>query len=160
MKKLVIILFFITPFLSISQTWSPNPTEGFNEPYVVELKGYSAEDIYKSALDWIKITFKDFDEVILSNTINEQIKFQGLSGVSPNQVYVIINIQFRDGRYRVYPQRVQFFPSKIDFSTKYMYKKDGSIKKQNGKVLTSALNLFSRMENGIEDNLKNSEEDW
>ena len=58
------------------------------------------------------------------------------------------------------PQRVQFFPSKIDFSTKYMYKKDGSIKKQNGKVLTSALNLFSRMENGIEDNLKNSEEDW
>ena len=34
------------------------------------------------------------------------------------------------------------------------------IKKQNGKVLTSALNLFSQMENGIKDNLNKEEDDW
>ena len=159
MKKLLLLLLFI-PLMSISQTWSPTPLKGFNEPYVVELEGHNAEDIYKSASDWIKVTFPDADKVILSKTKNEQLKFQGISGISPNEVYVIINIQFRDSRYRVSPQQVQFHPSKVDFSAKYIYKKDGSIKKQNGKVLSSALNLFSSMENGIKENLNNTKDDW
>lgn len=160
MKKLLTLFILFFTLVSYSQTWTPTPKKGFNEPYVVELEGHSAEAIYKSALDWIKETFPDADEVIYSQTENEQIKYQGISGIAPNQVYVTINMQFKNGKYRVEPQRVQFYPSKVDFATKYMYKKDGSIKKQNGKVLTSALNLFSQMENGIKDNLNKEEDDW
>lgn len=160
MKNLFTLFILLFALVSYSQNWSPSPEKGFNEAYVVELDGHSADAIYKSTLDWVKETFPDADKVILSETENEQLKFQGISGIAPNQVYFTINIQFKDGKYRVTPQRVQFYPSRVDFATKYFYKKDGDIKKQNGKVLISAMNFFTIMEGGIKDNLNKDEDDW
>ncbi len=158
MKKLILLLLFI-PLVSVSQNWNPTP-QGLYDAYVIDVEGKSASELYKATNDWIKETFTDAGEVIFSQTENEMVKFQGISGNSPNEIYFNVMVQFRDNKYRVVPQKIQFFPSKVDFDVKYFYKKDGSVKKANGKVLNVAIDFFNAMHQGIDDKLNNKDSDW
>ena len=147
------------PFVTFGQNWNPTP-EGLYDAYVVDIEEKSASELYKATNDWIKETFPDVGEVIFSQTENEMVKFQGISGNSPNQIYFNIMVQFKNNKYRVVPLKIQFFPSKIDFAVKHFYKNDGSIKKVNGKVLTAAIHFFNAMQQGIVNKLNKKNDDW
>ena len=118
MKNYYLILLVITLFSfsqsfaqenlevnSIGQTWSPSLETGFNLPYVVEVENKSASEIYKSAYTWVKKNFPDTEEVVMSITENELLKFQGINGSAPNQFKFMILLEFKDNRYRVTPQK-------------------------------------------------------
>jgi hypothetical protein len=78
---------------------------------VTNVEGKTAPEIYKKAIEWIKITYKNPDKVILSTIENEYIRFEGssdsfysiniaLMGKSYQQTKYQIEISIKDGRYK------------------------------------------------------------
>jgi hypothetical protein len=117
------------------------------------------DDVVK-ALKYFRTIFVDPDKVLVSNTKNELLKIRGLTGNPPNEVRVLVLLEFKDNKYRVTPQRLEFFPSKVEFAPNHFFKKDGSIKRINGKVLIVAEDFLRSMQIGIKSGLNTKDDDW
>ena len=53
--------------------------KGMTDFIVVPVEGKTAPEIYKKIIEWIKVTYKNPDKVILSTIENEYIRFEGSS---------------------------------------------------------------------------------
>lgn len=84
--------------------------KGMTDYIVTPVEGKTAPEIYKKVIEWIKVTYKDPDKVILSTIENEYIRFEGASGtlysynsllgrVYENTKYQI-EISIQNGRYK------------------------------------------------------------
>lgn len=112
MKKLLFILLSISAFATAQETeFTFNNERGMSDFIVMNVEGKTAPEIYKKAIEWIKITYKNPDKVILSTIENEYIRFEGssssfysinvpLMGKSYQQTKYQIEISVKDGRYK------------------------------------------------------------
>ena len=112
MKKLLFILLSISVSASAQETeFTFNNERGMTDFVVTNVEGKTATEIYKKAVEWIKITYKNPEKVILSTIDNEYIRFEGssgslysinvpLMGKSYQQTKYQIEISIKDGRYK------------------------------------------------------------
>ena len=121
MKSISLLALLISFITSYSQNYEPSLKEGMYQPYVIQMKGFSANQIYNSALDWIK-----------------------------NKVNYVILLEFKNGEYSVTPETLEFFPYKEPFERKWFYNKDGTRRaNSNSEVLDNTLLAFNLMDLGI-----------
>ena len=80
MKKLVCIVALIAQFGFSQETeFTFDYQKGMTDYIVVTVENKSAAEIYKKVVDWVKVTYKNPDKVILSTIENEYIRFEGSS---------------------------------------------------------------------------------
>lgn len=114
MKKLILssmmLLFFIGTTKGQETEFTFNNERGMTDFVVTQVEGKTSAEIYKKAIEWIKVTYKNPDKVILSTIENEYIRFEG----SSNTIYSItvlgaktyyptkyeIEITIKDGKYK------------------------------------------------------------
>lgn len=82
---------------------------GMTDFIVTQVEGKTAPEIYNKVIEWIKVTYKSPEKVILSTIENEFIRFEGSSDSfyamnSISKIYVpvkyIIEISIKDGKYK------------------------------------------------------------
>lgn len=85
-------------------------TKGMTDFIVTPVEGKTATEIYKKIIEWIKITYKNPEKVILSTIENEYIRFEGFSetlysynamGQHYEPTKYQIEISIKDGRYKL-----------------------------------------------------------
>lgn len=123
--------------------------DGFNTTSVItEVDGLTSEELYNKTLKWIKTNYTNPDEVINTTIENEKVRFTGVKQNFTSSssvlftVRYIIEVSFKDGRYKFdiidnqtrNNQVIDYFPYDL---------KDGSrIYKDNGKPRKIAVVLF------------------
>ena len=111
MKKTILGLLMLVSFYSNAQEteFTFTADKGMTDFIVTPAEGKTAPEIYKKAIDWIKVTFKNPDKVILSTIENEYVRFEGSSETlysynSMGQHYFNtkyeIEISIKDGKYK------------------------------------------------------------
>lgn len=80
MKKIVLLLLFISGIMTAQESeFTFDSTKGMTDFVVINVEGKTAPEIYKKVIEWIKITYKNPDKVILSTIDNEYVRFEGAS---------------------------------------------------------------------------------
>jgi hypothetical protein len=159
MKKILLGLLFVTGLTNAQETeFTFDNVKGMTDYVVTPVTGKTAPEIYKKVIEWIKVTYKNPDKVILSTIDNEYIRFEGssqalyaLNIVMLGKIYYDtkyeIEINVKEGKYKFDIVGMQNYitPSKYaiggwsdnalftgnspkDFLDRSIYKKDGSIK--------------------------------
>ena len=160
MKKLLFILLSISVSVATAQEaeFTFNNERGMTDFVVANVEGKTAPEIYKKAIEWLKITYKNPDKVILSTIENEYIRFEGSSGSfysinlgfmgkSYQQTKYQIEISIKDGRYKFDIIGMENYTSPSQYSSggwsdntlfnanvtkeyleKFIYKKDGTLR--------------------------------
>ena len=159
MKKLLFILLLTSASINAQEAeFTFNNEKGMTDFIVTNVEGKTAPEIYKKAIEWIKITYKNPDKVILSTIENEYIRFEGSSGSfysinlgfmgkSYQQTKYEIEISIKDGRYKFDIIGMENYTSPSQYSSggwsenglfnanltkeyleKSIYKKDGTLR--------------------------------
>ena len=112
MKK---IIYFLLATISISNLSFSQETEfkfdkeGFTDFVVTQCEGKTQVELYKKALDWVSVTYKNPKEVIKAQIENDYIRIEGSSnsliclnilGKKYNNATYQIEISFKDGKYK------------------------------------------------------------
>ncbi|MDV7187624.1 hypothetical protein R3X25_10060 [Lutibacter sp. TH_r2] len=107
MKKLLLIIVFVFPFIIYSQFKidTLNSEGSFSKVYDIKL---SKEQLHQKALEWIAINFKDSNEVIKLNT-KEKVIAKGYFDIDiisngykfKQKVYSIIEVAFKESKYKL-----------------------------------------------------------
>ncbi|RBA29489.1 DUF4468 domain-containing protein [Flavobacterium tibetense] len=159
MKKLFLGLLMAVCFYSSAQEteFTFTAENGMTDFIVTPIEGKTAPEIYKKVIEWIKVTYKNPDKVILSTIENEYVRFEGYSETlhsynamgkhyEPTKYEIEINV--KDGKYKFdlismqslklassYSQGgwydVKMFTSKMtneDLVKAYVFKKDGTLR--------------------------------
>ena len=81
MKKIVFGLLMLVGFYSNAQEkeFTFTADKGMTDFIVTPIESKTAPEIYKKVIEWIKVTFKNPDKVILSTIENEYVRFEGFS---------------------------------------------------------------------------------
>lgn len=159
MKKIAILLLFVIGTMSAQETeFTFDNTKGMTDYVVNNMEGKTASEIYKKVIEWIKITYKNPDKVILTTIENEYVRFEGASGSfysvniplmgkSFQETKYQIEISVKDGKYKfdiismenyLAPSQYSrggwsdnvFFNGNLDKETleKTIYRKDGTLR--------------------------------
>lgn len=159
MKKLQLLFLFLTGIMSAQETeFTFDNSKGMTDFIVVNIESKSATEIYKKVIEWIKVTYKNPDKVILSTIENEYVRFEGsssavypvnvpLMGKSYQDTKYQIEISIKDGKYKfdligmenyISPSQYSrggwtpntLFDKNVDkeYLEKFIYKKDGTLK--------------------------------
>ena len=104
MKKIVLGLLMMVSFYSNAQDteFTFTADKGMTDFIVTPVEGKTTAEIYKKVIEWIKVTYKNPDKVILSTIENEYVRFEGLSETlwSGYPAKYEIEILIKDGKYR------------------------------------------------------------
>lgn len=109
MKRIILLSVITISSFCYGQKLVLKPT-GF-EPVVFQVDSIKAPTIYKRAMDWIQLTYKNPKEVLKASIENESIRLEGFTGnafvrtfKSGNKsnygLYYTLEIYIKDGRYR------------------------------------------------------------
>lgn len=108
MKKIIVALLF--GFLGFAQeTEFKFSKEGFTDFVVTEVPGKTQSELYKKAIDWVAVTYKNPKEVIKAQIENDYIRITGFSdnlllfnamGKKYYSSDYTIEISFKDGKYK------------------------------------------------------------
>ena len=159
MKKLQLLFLFLTGVINAQDTeFTIDNTKGMTDFVVSNIEGKTAPEIYKKVIEWIKVTYKNPDKVILSTIENEYVRFEGSSSaVYPVNVPLMgksyqdskyqIEISIKDGKYKfdligmenyISPSQYSrggWTPNSLfngnadkEFLDRYVYKKDGTLR--------------------------------
>ena len=80
MKKLLLVVVLIAQFGFGQETeFTFDNQKGMTDYIVGTVENKTASDIYKKIIEWIKVTYKNPDKVILSTIDNEYVRFEGFS---------------------------------------------------------------------------------
>jgi hypothetical protein len=111
MKKTVFGLLMLVSFYSNAQEteFTFTADKGMTDYIVTPIDSKTAPEIYKKVVEWIKVTFKNPDKVILSTIENEYVRFEGFSetlysynamGQHYEPTKYEIEISIKDGKYK------------------------------------------------------------
>lgn len=159
MKKLQLLFLFLTGIMSAQETeFTFDNTRGMTDFIVVNVENKSATEIYKKVIEWIKVTYKNPDKVILSTIENEYVRFEGSSSAVYSVGAILggkfyfdtkyqIEISIKEGKYKFdllgmenYISPSQYarggwtpntlFNKNVDkeYLDKFIYKKDGTLR--------------------------------
>ena len=153
MKKILIILLVTVSYFSNAQEseFTFTHEKGMTDYIVTPVEGKTASETYKKTIEWIKLTYKNPEKVVLSTIDNEFIRFEGTSEKlysygGMGQMYVPtkyqIEISIKDGKYKFDLVGIQelvsgnwreiiVFNSKMskeDLEKAYVFKKDGTLR--------------------------------
>lgn len=152
MKKLLILLLFISITSSAQETeFTFNSERGMTDFIVTPVEGKTAPEIYKKIIEWIKVTYKNPDKVILSTIENEYVRFEGSSETlyalnifgkkNYQNVKYEIEISIKDNKYKFDLVGFQIFSETIGWTQfdvfivntskkgiEFFYKTDGSLR--------------------------------
>ena len=149
MKKIIIAMLFASTMMTAQETeFTFNSESGMTDFIVVKVEGKTAPDIYKKIIEWIKITYKNPDKVILATIENEYVRFEGSSesfyAMNPiSKIYVPvkyeIEISIKDEKYKFDYTGMTIIENGVKipyFSTKSkkeldnypLFKKDGTLR--------------------------------
>ena len=108
MKKIVLAL--LIGFCGFAQeTEFKFSKEGFTDFVVTEVPGKTQSELYKKAIDWVAVTYKNPKEVIKAQIENDYIRITGVSdnlllfnamGKKYYSADYTIEISFKDGKYK------------------------------------------------------------
>lgn len=186
MLKTLIITLFITSY-SFSQQLEATPNglrdkSNLNNPYVVIVdSAKSSKELYQNAINYIKINYKNPDEVIKSSIEGSYLKFETYSssfikyknsGVNiPISVKFTTELKFKDGKVRF--EIINLDMKGMGNSSNYnllfsggmmsgfiIYKKNGTLFKEQAKIdVEKYFNSFVlNLKNGI--SLVENNEEW
>jgi hypothetical protein len=100
MKKSLLLILFIAGFANAQETeFTFTSEKGMTDYVVINVEGKTAPEIYKKAMDWIKVTYKNPDKVVLSTIENEYIRFEGVS--SALYALNIMGKKYYDAKYQI-----------------------------------------------------------
>lgn len=167
MKKIVLAL--LIGFCGFAQeTEFKFSKEGFTDYVVTEVPGKTQSELYKKAIDWVSVTYKNPKEVIKAQIENDYIRIQGASStlvifnVLGSKTYYDsryqIEISFKDGKYKFDVIEIEFYTSPSKYGAggwgtltltpaDYMYNKKGEIKgnyKYFPETLTTYFNSLNK----------------
>ena len=159
MKKIVLGLIMLTSFFTNAQEteFTFTAEKGMTDFIITPIAGKTTSEIYKKAIEWIKLTFKNPDKVILSTIENEFIRFEGFSetlysynamGQHYEPTKYEIEISIKDGKYKFDLKSMQSLASSSSTSSGgwydvklfttamsqeelekgYVFKKDGTLR--------------------------------
>jgi len=109
LSSLVMLLLYIGTTKAQETEFTFNNERGMTDYIVTPLEGKTAPEIYKKVMDWVKVTYKNPDKVILSTIENEYIRFEGSSqalyalnimGKKYYDTKYQIEISIKDGKYK------------------------------------------------------------
>ncbi len=155
--------------------------KGMTDFIVTSIEGKTATDIYKKVIDWIKVTYKNPDKVILTSTDNEFVRFEGYSetlysynamGQHYEPTKYVIEISVKDGRYKFDLVSMQSLESpssssrggwydvnlfttkmnKEDLEKAYVFKKDGSLR-SNFKFVNEVPTYFNNLNKSLSESI-------
>lgn len=174
MKK---IIYLLLATISISNTSFGQETEfkftkeGFTDYVVTQCEGKTQTELYKKALDWVSVTYKNPKEVIKAQIENDYIRIEGssdnllckkvlLSTMCDNAKYQI-EISFKEGKYKFDIINISGYSTGSQYSSGGWYdvKFDNMSEyyKNNGEIRSMYKNypsLFSETFNGLNISLK------
>lgn len=103
------MLFFLT-FVNAQETEFKFTKDGFTDYVIGAVDGKTSSELYKKALDWVSVTYKNPKEVIKAQIENDYIRIEGakskmlcvksLGMTSCNDARYQIEISFKDGKYK------------------------------------------------------------
>jgi hypothetical protein len=122
--------------------------KGMTDFIVTPVENKTTSEIYNKVIDWIKLTYKNPNKVILSNSEKNYVRFEGNSETlySGLPAKYEIEISIKDGKYKfdLISMQCQLTSNKYtiwtdtplfykpitqeDLEKKYVFKKDGSLK--------------------------------
>lgn len=186
MKKIVLLLLLVSGIINAQETeFTFDNTKGMTDFIVVNVEGKTAPEIYKKVIEWIKITYKNPDKVILSTIDNEYVRFEGASssfysinlplmGKSYQNTKYQIEISIKDGKYKFdiigmenYTSPSQYssggwnsnvlFNGNLDkeFLEKSIYRKDGTLR-SNWKNINDVPVYFNELNKSILESITSS----
>lgn len=148
MKKITLTLLLLISFYSNGQEteFTFNSERGMTDYIVTQVEGKTAPEIYKKVIDWIKVTYKNPNEVILSTIENEYVRFEGITNEIDTFKYKYqIELSVKEGKYKFDLIGLQFYletntygnmgwnNSMVNFNTnstkeevKSLFRKDGT----------------------------------
>jgi hypothetical protein len=112
MKKIVFGLIMLTSFFTNAQEteFTFTSDKGMTDFIVTPVEGKTASEIYKKVIEWIKVTFKNPEKVILSTIENEYVRFEGITNdIDASKYKYQIELSVKDGRYKFDLISLQFF---------------------------------------------------
>jgi hypothetical protein len=102
MKKILMLMLFISGVLNAQETeFTFDNTKGMTDFIVVNVEGKTAPEIYKKVIEWIKLTYKNPDKVILSTIDNEYVRFEGASGSFYSINIPLMGKSYQETKYQI-----------------------------------------------------------
>lgn len=102
MKKLIFMVVFISQFGFGQETeFTFDYQKGMTDYIVGTVENKTADEIYKKVIDWIKVTYKNPDKVILSTIDKEYVRFEGMSSSFYSIHAPIIGKMYQDTKYQI-----------------------------------------------------------
>ena len=184
MKKIVLAL--LIGFCGFAQeTEFKFSKEGFTDYVVTEVPGKTQSELYKKAIDWVSVTYKNPKEVIKAQIENDYIRIEGSKDglvciqTMMNFCYLTryqIEISLKDGKYKFDLIKLEYYiaPSKYGAGGWYDYqltdmkeyfKDNGEPKgrfKKNMPQLTAYFNQLNKelFEFLSSENIPSKKSDW
>ncbi len=181
MKKIILLLSLLSSSTIIysQETEFKFVKEGFTDFVITQCEGKTQSELYKKALDWVSVTFKNPKEVIKAQIENDYIRIEGSSknlvcfnamGKSCNTAKYNIEISFKDGKYKFdvinnieYLYEAGWAEIRLD-KTELYYNKKGEIRsayKYFPEIADYFNNLnFELKEFLISDKIPSKKSDW
>lgn len=110
MRKIILLSFLTFTISSFSQeTEFKFSKEGFTDYVITAVENKTQSELYKKALDWLAVTYKNPKEALKAQTENDKIRFEGTSksliavnsmGKMPLDAKYQIEVTFKDGKYK------------------------------------------------------------
>lgn len=106
MKKIIALLLFSSSVFAQDSTFTFTQ-KGFTDYVVTPVPGKLQNDLYKKAIDWVAVTYKNPKEVMKAQIENDYIRIEGtkdglVSGFmgSTFPIKYVIEISFKESRYK------------------------------------------------------------
>ncbi|NAS12241.1 DUF4468 domain-containing protein [Poritiphilus flavus] len=165
MKRLVFILFVIGT-IGTGKAQDAKKFEyqekGLNDYVVTKVEGKTADEIYASAFNWVKETYKNPDEVLKATIEGKKIR---LTGVASNLLIVknkysfplkyTVEIAVKDGRYKFEIFTIETPPNEYGNGADYKNIEGFKTKKSMVKNFGESPNRIENYFNDLNKSLKN-----
>jgi hypothetical protein len=187
MKKILLAFLFITGLTNAQETDFKFTKEGFTDYAVGTVPNKKASEMYKKALDWVSVTYKNPKEVIKAQIENDYIRIEGgksnmlcvksLGITLCNDARYQIEISFKDEKYKFDVIKLEQYtaPSKYSVTsgwsevsladTKAYFKENGDIRNLFKLYPEAFENSFNSLNTSlkeflISDTIPSKKTDW
>lgn len=170
MRKILIFL-FVSAIFQVNAQDINITKDGITDYVVSDCDGITKDVMYSKAIEWVNLTFKNPSEVLIANLENNLIRLEFTEKSKSSSLIkkFVVEIQFRDNRYKFDPISIMFptvpVPSNDFLGTlnKY-YKKDGSLKSRTATTVKSVQNILNSTNVSLKNYINgvgvNQEDDW